>query len=282
MSDTSPQSHSNRHDLVFAFVYVGALLVVGAGMHRCSQIPYDNARSRLQEIIGPAHVDAESGGINEKFAAAMRVRVQPMFSSYFESDRTIDIIGNDGVLRSVPVTITPTISNPSNSYYAFSGSNGHVDLVRCRSQFSARVQLDGLVAQELATITTVVKDCYPADASANANRVDHSDVSQFRTPKGLRYETAVAMIPMVRNGDFPITETRITLQLSSFGEATVMVPPPKERTTAIQLFINGKLLTCDTNPAVVREVKLPNRATIADRDADGRLMREFVKLRFCS
>lgn len=282
MTDPRPDSTSDRQGLLFAFVYAGALLVIAGGINRCSQIPYDNARIKLEAIVGPAHVDAQDGGINEKFTAAILTRVQPMFTSNLESDRVIEIIGDDGLPRSIPITFTPTIWNPSNSYYGFTGSDGQNELVRCRSQFSVRVQMDGFVAHELANITTVVKDCYPAHSSANAMNADHSDASLYKTPKGLRYETALAMIPMVRNGDFPTTEMRLTLSLPSFGEASVMVPMQKERRTTIQLYMSGKLLTCDTNPAIVQEVRLPDRRTVADKDADGRLMRESIKLRLCS
>ncbi len=290
IAGSEPKAKSHIGDIAFLFGYAAATLAVVSGVRYIQSLPDHNAHQALREVVGTQNLHPK-GGLNQEFAASLRSKVMPHVTQtglpgfdrervFIHPVRTFNIEMLDTPERSVPVSVTSAFPNAGNLYYSIP-YNGRQTLVQCDWRQWVRVQIAGFVSQQPATLSEVMNGCNIVGNTTNPMHAKRMAASQFETPTGLRDEAANALQQIVQYGDVLSSDpARINVLLDGFGIGNVVTEPMKTTNVQVQLFMDGKLLTCEKRTANITEVKLPGRKTVADM-ADGFRVRDFVTLQFC-
>ncbi len=292
MAFVEPTKNSAVSAALALFPYAAGICALVAGANSLQQIPNKNARAALQEIVGTQNLDTKKPGLNDAFIDAALNKIIPTITAaklppydnrhlFVQNAHVFHVDGLGGIEPTIPFTMTSAFPNSSNMYYAIPSERGYPQIVQCNTKQWLRVQISGFVSHQPATLTEILNNCYPAGSPDNPWNTMRARANIYKTPVGLRDETARAMLSKLRVNEFPRTSTTFTMDLAGFGETKLYTTPNTANSGNVHLFHNGKMLVCDAAVASVSHVQLPNRRTVEDKNGDDFRVREFVTLRMC-
>lgn len=293
MAFVEPTKHSVVSAVLALFPYAAGICAIIAGANSIQQIPNNNARAALQAIVGTGNLDATRPGLNDAFIAAALDKIIPTITAaklppydnrhlFVENAYVFNVEGLGGQMPTIPFTMTSAFPNSTNLYYAIPSQTGYPDLVQCNTKQWLRVKISGFVSHQPATLTEILNNCHPAGSPDNPWNAIRAKTNLYKTPAGLRDETARGILSRLRLNEFPQTATTFTMDLQGYGETRFFTSMQNASGGGnLHLFHNGKMLVCDSTAVSVSHVQLPNRRTVEDKNGDDFRVREFVTLRMC-
>lgn len=292
MAFVEPTKNSAMSAALALFPYAAGICAIIAGTNSLQQIPNNNARTALQAIVGTWNLDTKRPGLNDAFINAALDKIIPTITAatlppydnrhlFVENAYVFHVGGLGGTEPTIPFTMTSAFPNSGNMYYAIPSETGYQNVVQCNTKQWLRVQISGFVSHQPATLTEILNNCYPAGSPDNPWNTMRARANLFKTPVGLRDETARAMLSKLRVNEFPQASTTFTMDLAGFGETKFYTAPQPATSGNLHLFHQGKMLVCDSTAVSVSHLQLPNRRTVEDKNGDDFRVREFVTLRMC-